>query len=819
MMLKNNLKIGWRSLKNKPFFTLLNTFGLAIGMAGGLLISLFIYDELSYDKMFADSNRIYRLNIDNKNAGEVNKYAAVSSPMAATIAQDYPHFEMVTRFRRVRSKHIRKTDAELNMRETKVIGVDATFFDMFGLELLVGDEKTALQEPNTLILTRTAAEKHFGVNEALGQSLLLDNKDVYIVTGVIDDMPQNSFLRDHSVFISIASFEDAKSIAWNNWNFPTFVKLNPEANLEDFQSYLNTVKERYLLPWAMAFVPGLTLESSRAADETTGNYMSFGTTALTDIHLYSSDRRGEFSANGDIQNVYILALIGSFLILLASVNFMNLSTAQSLKRAKEVGIRKTLGSTRFELIWQFLTEASLISFFSLLLAIVIAALALPLFNELSGKALTIPFTNPVFWSILASATLILGFFSGSYPAFLLSNFTPVKVLKGGGESSIGSGNVRNSLVVFQFAISIFLIVGTLVIFQQLQYIQNKDLGFQKNHILIIDDVDAAGDQVAVFKQEVQQISQVERVSLSSFLPTPSARNGVTYFMEGSFEAADAVIIGNWRIDYDYVSTLDLEIIAGRDFDQKFATDSSGLILNESALQMFGLQPEEAIGIRLTKDFHRQDKENMEYSTIIGVVKNFHFESLRNSIDGLSLSLGSDSKKMIVKLNPGDFSISISSIQATWNKVAPNQPFNYYFMDDSFNDTYKAELQLGNTFVTFSVLSIVIACLGLFGLAAFNAQKRIKEIGIRKVFGASVSQIAYKLSIDFLKLVGIAIFISLPLGWYFMSKWLEDFSYRVDMPVWIFALAAFLAIAVSILTVGYQSMRAALNSPIEALRSE
>ena len=819
-MLKNDLKIAWRSLKKQPFFTFLNTFGLAIGMAGGLLIALYIYDELSFDKMFADADRIYRLNIDNRVGGETNYYASVSGPLGPTIRQDYPQAELVTRFREVGSTLLRPVDAVQNVKEDHVIGADSTFFDMFGLDLLAGDPKTALKEPNTLILTKTAAEKHFSWDEALGQSLLLDNDHIYKVTGVIEDLPKNSFLRDHSVFISLESFEDAKSIAWNNWNYPTFVKLLPNANVDNFYAYLSTVKERYLIPWAMTFIPDLTIESSRAADEATGNFMKFHAMALTDIHLYSANREGEFSLNSSIQNVYILSFIGFFLILLACVNFMNLSTAYSLKRAKEVGIRKTLGSDRFGLIRQFLTEAGLVAFLSLMLAITIANLAMPFFNGLADKAIVIPFYNPGFWLLLIAAVLLLGLFSGSYPAFFMSRFMPVKVLKSGGQNSVGGSNIRNFLVVFQFAISVLLIVCTLVVFQQLNYIQNKDLGFQKDQILIIDDVYAAGNQLASFKEEVEQLGQVEHVSLSSFLPTPSARRGITLFPEGNvFESESALILENWLVDHDYVATLDLEIVAGRDFDEQMPTDSSSIILNESAVVMLGVQPEEALGMRLTDDFRRPDKENMKFITIIGVVKNFHFETLRNDIDALTLSLGSRPNSMLVKLNPGDFSNSIANMEKIWGRVAPGQPFHYYFMDDSFNDTYEAEQRLSSIFVIFTILSILIACLGLFGLAAFNAEKRTKEIGIRKVLGASVGQITYRLSVNFLKLVGISILIALPLSWYAMNKWLEDFSYRIEISWWIFALAAFLAIAVSLLTVSYQSIKAAIVNPIKSLRCE
>jgi len=819
-MFKNYLKIVLRNLRKHHSFSIINIGGLAIGIAGCLLISLFIDDELNFDNMFPDADRIYRLNIDHRVGGETNKYAAVASPMAATLARDFSQIEMITRFRLVGSTLIRKPDAELNVKENHVVGADSAFFEMFGLDLIAGNAKTALTEPNALVLTKTAAEKHFGADEVLGQTLILNNKKACTITGVIDDLPKNSFLRDYHVFISISSFDDAESIAWNKWIFPTFVKLQPGANVEDLQAFLNTVMEKYLIPWAMTFMPGLTVEKSRAAEKETGNYMKFGAIPLTDIHLHSPDRKSEFNPNSSIQNVYILAFIGLFLILLACVNFMNLSTAHSLKRAKEVGIRKTLGSNRLSLIRQFLAESGLISLIALLAALLIAELIMPFFNELSGKAISMPFSNLVFWLFLIAATALLGLFSGSYPAFFMSKFLPVKVLKSGGQGSPEAGNVRSFLVVFQFAISIFLIAGTLVIFQQLQFIQNKDLGFQKDQILIVDDVEAAGNQSEAFKQNVEQLGQVERVSLSSFLPTPSARDGVTFFPEGRItETESALILQNWQVDHDYVSALDLEIIAGRDFNRQFSTDSGAIILNESAVAMLGLQPEAAPGMRLTKDFHRPDKENMEYFTIIGVVKNFHFESLRSDIGALSLTLGGTANRMIVKLHAGNFSNVIADIEQIWNSMAPGLPFNYYFMDDSFNDTYKAELRLGNIFITFTILSIVIAGLGLFGLAIFNAEKRTKEIGVRKVLGATVANVVTLLSRDFVKLVLAANFIAWPLAWYAMNKWLQNFAFRVEMEWWVFALAGGLALLIALLTVSTQAIKAALANPVEALRYE
>jgi putative ABC transport system permease protein len=811
-MIKNYLKIAWRNLKKQPFFTFLNVFGLAVGMAGGLLISLYIYDELSFDKMFADADRIHRINVDIKFGGEEIILPEVSAPMALAIEKDYPQIELITRFRNRNSLSIRKSGTELNVKETKTAYADDTFFDMFGIDLLVGNPKTALKEPNSIVLTKTAAEKHFKVTEALGQSVIVNNNEPYIVTGVMDDPPKNSFLREHTIFMAMSGNEQIKSDSWSNNNYATFIKLMPNAKIEDFQVYLESVFGKYFIPFAQQYYPGITEESFLAA----GNYFKFSTIPLTDIRLHSN-RYPEFSPNGSIQNVYILSFIAIFLIVLASVNFMNLSTAHSLKRAKEVGIRKTLGSHKISLVKQFLTESGLISFISLLMSLIIAAIAMPYFNELAGKVITIPYTNPFFWLILLLSTIVLGLFSGLYPAFFMSRFTPSKVLKGTGKnSSTGDERIRNLLVVFQFSISVFLIVGTLVVFQQLKFIQGKDLGYTKDQVLVIDDVYAAGSQAKSFKEDVLQLGQVENATLSGFLPTPSNRSDSSYFVDGVIDQDNAVQLQQWKVDYDYIKTLDLEILAGRDFDRNKRTDSLGMIINEAAVATLGVAPEKALGMRVSSDV---GVDNPRFYTIIGVVKNFHFKSLRENVGALSLTIGNYSNAMAVKLHAGDVANTIAKIEEKWKKVAPGQPFNYYFMEDSFNHTYEAEQRLGKIFTIFTTLSILIACLGLFGLAAFNAEKRSKEIGVRKVLGASVSQITYKLSIDFLKLVGIAILVSLPLAWYVMNKWLEDFTYRIEIGWGIFALAATLAVVISIITVSYQSIKAALANPIKSLRTE
>ena len=534
-MFKNYIKIAWRSLKKQRFFTSINVFGLAIGIAGSLLITLFIYDELSYNTTFADSDRIYRLDIDHRQSGETNYYAAVSSPMAGVVEQDNPQIELVTRFRMVGNSLVRQKDAIKNHKEEGVVAADPKFLDMFGLQLLAGNPNTVLSDPNTMMLTKTSAEKYFGTAEALGKVMVLDNSKLFTVTGIIENMPKNSFLRDHEIFLSISSFEDAQSSAWNSWNFPTFVKFKQGANLDHFHAYLDTVLENYLLPWAQTFMPGLTLEKMLEAQKASGDFMNFGTTALEDIHLHSEVRQNEFSPNSSIQNVYILAFIGIFLILLACVNYMNLSTAYSLKRTKEVGIRKTLGSNKSSLIRQFLTEAGLISLVSVLLALPITMLVLPYFNTLADKSIAIPFANPVFWFILFVALLLLTFFSGFYPAFFMSRFIPVKVLKGGGNSTIGGSGVRNVLVIAQFAIAIVLLICTFVVHRQLNFMQNKNLGFQKDQVLVLEDINGLGTKISAFKETIAQLGNVEKVSVSSYLPTPSSRSGVTFFPKDGIE--------------------------------------------------------------------------------------------------------------------------------------------------------------------------------------------------------------------------------------------------------------------------------------------
>lgn len=809
-MLKNQFKIAWRSIKKQPFLNALNTFGLAIGIAGTLLICLYIYDELSYDKMFADAERIHRINVDMKFGGPDRQISQVSGPMAEAVLNDIPQIESTVRFRPWGTSSLNKTTETNLVLEDRTAFADSTLITVFGLNMIYGNPNKALTEPNTLILTKTAAEKHFPITNAIGQKLILNEGNTYTITGIIEDLPENSFLADYSVFMSMASHVD-NYINWGSHNYNTFIKLKPNTTASDIAEPLAGMMERYLMPYAQQFFPGITKEQFEAS----GNYVNYSTIPLTDMHLYSH-REQDMGVNGDINNIYILGFIALFLILLASINYMNLSTAYSLKRAKEVGIRKTLGSNKNSLVKQFLTESGLITFGAMLIAIVLAIIALPFFNQLGDKSISVPLSNPVFWMVLILSTALLALLSGSYPAFFMSKFKPVKVLKGGGGNSIGGSKIRKVLVIFQFAVSVFLIVGTLVVSNQLQFMQNKDLGYSKDQVLLVNNMNRLNDQVDSFKEEVVQLAQVSSASLSAYVPTPSYRSDGSYFLEDKLEQESAINMQEWRVDFDYMETLDLILLSGRTFDPNITTDSTAVIINESALKVTGLDQEAVLGKRI---FNGIGEDDIYELTVIGVVKNFHFETMRHEVRPLSLQMGRSTGNLIVKLKSGNFKNTISQIQQLWDIRSPSLPFDYQFMDESFNKVYENERRLGDIFIIFTSLSIFIACLGLFGLAAFNAQKRIKEIGVRKVLGATIGQITYRLSFDFLKLVFIAITIALPVGWFAMNKWLEDFSYRVEIKWWVLVSAGILAILISLLTVSYQSIKAAIVNPVKSLRTE
>lgn len=541
---------------------------------------------------------------------------------------------------------------------------------------------------------------------------------------------------------------------------------------------------------------------------------------LLDIHLHSA-RWPELDVNGNIQYVYIFSAVALFILLIACINFMNLSTARSASRAKEVGIRKVLGTERKNLISQFLTESTVMAVISLVIAVVAAWFVLPLFNDISAKSLSLSnlFSVQVLLLIIA-LPVVVGLVAGSYPAFFLSGFKPIAVLKGKINAGFKKSSLRSGLVVFQFFTSIVLIIGTVVIYKQLNYIQTTSLGFNKDQVLIINGVGTLNNEKSVaFKNEVLKIPGVTIGTLSSYLPVASSRSDNTYSKESVMDAKNALSMQTWVVDYDYVKTMGMQIIKGRNFSKDFGTDSSGIILNEAAVKVLGY--DDPIGKKVYSII--PDSSNNPYSvktyTIVGVVKDFHYESLRQNIYPLSLQLGQSTGNISFRVNTKDLQGLVKNVEAKWKTMAPGMPFSYRFMDEAFDNIYRAEQRVGKVAITFSILAILIACLGLFGLVTYMAEQRTKEIGVRKVLGASVPNLVIMLSKDFLRLVIIAAVIAFPVAWIVMHRWLQDFAYRIRIDWWMFLMAALVALLIAMVTVSVQAIKAAMANPVKSLRTE
>ena len=810
-MIKNYLTVAWRNLRKYKIYSILNIAGLAIGLASFILIAIYIMDELSYDRYNEKADRIYRINSDIKLGGGELHLPVTSDMMGQILIKDYPAIEKYTRIYNSNGpKLIKKDNSFIN--ENRVAHVDSTFFDVFTLPAISGNTHTALNDPNTVVITESAAKKYFGTTEALGKTIEVqgEKNPFFKVTAVIKDIPENS----HFKFDFMFSMKNA-GYEWgqlSSHNFHTYILLKPGADAKAFPKYFDQYIDKYVLPSVRQFIKINSMEEFRKA----GNELIYSLTPLTQIHLYS-DRSFELRAAGSIQYVYIFGAVALFILLIACVNFMNLTTARSANRAKEVGIRKVLGTERRFLVFQFLTESTMMVVLSLVLALVIAYLVLPVFNEVAHKSMNFSSLYSLrVLPLLLTLPLVVGLLAGSYPAFFLSAFRPIEVLKG--KLKLGSGNshpLRSVLVVFQFATSIILIVGTLVIYKQLSYIRNKDLGYKKEQVLTVQNTYVLGDQAKAFKNAVLQMNGVVSGTLSSFLPVEkSSRNDNTYFKSPTLDIKEGIDMQSWRVDYDYFKTLGMEIVKGRAFSPDFGSDSTAVIINETTAQFFGY--DDPIGKKI---YNTDDDRKLVTYTIIGVVKNFNFESLKQGIGPLCFFLGNRPGAATFKVNTANVSGLLNKIENLWKQMSPSMPFHYDFLDESFNEMYEAEQRVGKIAIIFSTLAIVIACLGLFGLATFVAEQRRREIGIRKVLGASVEGIVGLLSKDFLKLVAISFVIAAPLSWWVMSRWLNDFTYRINMEWWIVGLAGLFACLIALGTVSFQAVKSAVSNPVKSLKTE
>lgn len=806
-MFRNYLKIAVRSLWKNKSFSALNIAGLAMGLAACLLILLYVKDELSYDKFNKNANRIYRIDTDIRFGGSDFKIATAPDPLAKTLMQEFPQVEVAGRFRNNGNLLFRK--GQENIMEDKVIYADASLFKIFTLPAIDGNPEQGLTQPNTVVITESMANKYFGKNEVAGQFIETGRGNLKIV-GVIKDVPKTSHF-NFDFFVSLETLEESRRNHWLGHNFNTYILLKPGADVETIRSGLRGIITKHVAKAVQSL-----LNSSLQDMESKGDHIRYDLRPLSSIHLHS-ELDSELGINNNIQYVYIFSAVALFILLIACVNFMNLSTARSSNRAREVGVRKVMGSLRRNLVWQFLTESIVISSVSLILALILAWTFLPWFNQLSGKELV--FSQQLTPGVTASLigfSVVVGILAGSYPAFFLSSFQPIKVLKGKLAAGFKTGWMRNSLVVFQFGISIFLILGTVVIHNQLNFIRNKKAGFNREQVLVVNDTQILGKQSKLFKEEIQRSGLAKNVTMSGYLPTSTYRNSDVVFKDATANAANSVSMQIWDVDDDYIPTLGMEMAAGRNFSKELPTDSSAIILNEAAAKLLGYT--NPVGMVLYMPDGVFGSRNLPY-TIVGVVKDFNYNSMREAVGPVLLQNKPEESSLAIRLPAGNPNSAIEKIRDIWKGLAPQQPLRFSFMDEDFNRIYDAEQRTGRISLAFSLLAVLIACLGLFGLAAYAAEQRTKEIGIRKVLGASVTGIVQMLSKDFLKLVILAALIAFPFAWWAMNSWLQHFAYRSDISWWVFAATAGITLMIAILTVSFQAIRAALLNPVKSLRSE
>jgi putative ABC transport system permease protein len=808
-MLRNYIKTALRNLWKSKGFSAINIVGLAIGLSTCLLILIFVMDELGYDRYNEKAERIYRVDGDIKFGGNHFILAVAPAPAGPALLRDYPEVEKECRFRMQGGRLVKKGNQ--NIQEDAVIYADSTIFDVFTLPMLYGNPHTALLESHTVVITEKIAKKYFDAVDVVGRTLMVNDTIPYKITGVIRDLPAQSHFH-YDFFLSMTELDEARQMdQWLSNNFNTYIVLRKGADPAKLQAKFGQLITNYISPELKAAVNVTADEFFKA-----GNSVGFSLTPLTAIHLHSN-KTAELSANGNIQYVYIFSAIAAFILLIACVNFMNLSTARSANRAKEVGIRKVLGSMRGNLISQFMMESLLLSFISMLLALGLAWLLLPVFNQLSDKHMVIGlFSRTWLVPAMLGLVVVVGVLAGSYPAFYLSAFRPILVLKGNVAAGFKTGWLRNSLVVFQFGISIFLLVATAVIYRQLSYIRDRSIGFNRDQVLLVNGTDALGGHIHDFKEQLGKLSGVKGVTMTGFMPTGDWRNDDAIFLTHELDPKKAISMQTWQVDEDYIPVLGMQMASGRNFSRDFKTDSNACIVNEASLKL--MQGRQPVGSSLFELNDIRKKSVSEYH-IIGVVKDFNFNSLREVVTPMVLYLHENRGRVALRVQASDIHHLVGQIEDLWRRMAPSPPFAYSFMDDEFNHIYQNEQRQGGIALSFSLLAIFIACLGLFGLAAYAAEQRTREIGIRKVLGASVGGIVTLLSRDFLLLVLVAALLFFPLAWWGMHHWLQDFAYRIDIGWEIFALAGMVAVMIALLTVSFQAVRAALANPVNSLRSE
>lgn len=806
-MYKNYFKIGWRNLMKNKGLSAINIVGLSLGIATCLMIMLFVVDELSFDRYNVKADQIVRVVLKGKVNGEVIKEAVTPAPVAGTLKNEFPEVSKATRLRRFGSPKI--TYKNIAYRNSTLAFVDPNFFQVFTLLFLQGNSETALKEPHTIVITREQALKYFGNEDPMNKLLdLNETGDQYKVTGVIDRVPANSHFH-FDLFASMEGLEDAKADNWMTSRYFSYLVLAEGTDVNEFEGKLPAIIEKYMGPQVSQM--GMSFEKFKENGNEIGLYIQ----RLTDIHLHSDfDDQSELEAGGDIKSVYIFSVVALFMLLIACINFMNLTTAGSTKRNKEIGVKKVLGSQKKQLVHQFLIESFISTLIAMVFALMFVTLALPMFNQLSGKTLQAGFLlNTEVWITLVLLGLLITFLSGSYPAFYLSSVKPISALKSKVANGGRTKSIRSALVVFQFIISAVLILAIIIVSQQMSFIQNKEIGYDRNRLLVLRESGLLGKNENAFKNHILNDPRVESITMSAFVPAGPTDNNMTGVYPGQqHESVRRTILYN--IDDQYLPTMGMNLISGRNFSNS-GKDSLNVIINETAVKIFGLG-DDPLGKTLTANTN--DQGGKKSLTVIGVIQDFHFRSLRETIAPIMM-LNNPYGGLIIRTNTKKMAGLIASIEKKWKSFHVGEPFTYALLDELYNETYLAEQKMGNILKIFGGLTILVACLGLFGLVTFTAEQRVKEIGIRKVLGANVAQIVSLLSRDLIILVAISFLIAFPLGHYLINKWLQDFAYKIEIQWWVYAVAGLSTLLIAFLTMSFKTINSALSNPVESLRSE
>ncbi len=790
-MLRNYYKIAVRSLLKNKLYTSINVFGLALGMACALLIGLWMSNELSYDRFLPGVATIYNVRINYAfNGGEVETATFTPGPLQDAIARDVPDVAVVTKLSEDIESLVRATGSETVAKERGQFA-SASFFDVFGLSTLYGNPKAALSQPDQIVITRKLAEKYYPNKSAIGKMLQLDNGKLYTVGAVLENLPLNSTLQ----FDWIANFKNYEEPWMNEWGTNSvllYARLRPTATVARAEAAMKPIFRRYT-KFNNNEVPILH--------------------PMADTHLYSDYKNGKIDG-GRIEYVRIFGLVALFILLIACINFINLATARSAMRAKEVGVRKVVGAMRSSLVGQFLSEARLTSLLALILSVGLVWLVLPTFNLTFDRHLTLNLTTPAFWVFIIGLVSVTGLLAGSYPALFLSGLQPVRVLRGRLQAGAGPVLFRRILVVFQFSIAIFLIVGMLTIGRQMNYLRTKNLGLDRQNVAYVplEGAVAEPQKSEAFRQAIIQQPSILSATLTNNLPV-KIRNNSTDLSWPSKDPKRLVSVSAMSVGSDFIRTMNITLLDGRDFRTNSLADSSNYLINETAARLMET-PGNASPVGKEITFY-QGK-----GRVVGLMKDFHLNSMHQAITPLVLAFNpANTRYLLVKTRAGQTQSAIADMEGVAKKFSPSYPLTYHFLDEAYESLYQSEQQINTLVNYFGVLAIVISCLGLFGLVAFTAEQRTKEIGVRKVLGASISSIVALLSTDFLRLIIIALVLAIPAAWWATGKWLDTFAYKADVGWWVFALAGFLAVSIALLTISFQSIKAALMNPVKSLRSE